>query len=203
MKSQEPKDRSPKLQGMLLSAYCLLFTILCLISPVLAAEEGGHDAGGDNSTLWRIINFAILAVAVILIARYLKLKDFFASRKENIKRELDEARKAKEETERKMKEFELKFKQLDKKIEEIYQEIRAEGEIEKKKIIEEAIASVEKIKEQARLAAEQELKKAKQEIKGEIAKVAVEMAEEILRHELTAADQERLIREYLEKVRLH
>src|SRR3990172_5124570 len=174
MKSQEPKDRSPKLQGMLLSAYCLLFTILCLISPVLAAEEGGHDAGGDNSTLWRIINFAILAVAVILIARYLKLKDFFASRKENIKRELDEARKAKEETERKMKEFELKFKQLDKKI-----------------------------KEQARLAAEQELKKAKQEIKGEIAKVAVEMAEEILRHELTAADQERLIREYLEKVRLH
>src|SRR3990170_2271280 len=137
MKSQEPKDRSPKLQGMLLSAYCLLFTILCLISPVLAAEEGGHDAGGDNSTLWLIINFAILAVAVILIARYLKLKDFFASRKENIKRELDEAQKA------------------------------------------------------------------KQEIKGEIAKVAVEMAEEILRHELTAADQERLIREYLEKVRLH
>ena len=101
------------------------------------------------------------------------------------------------------KDFEQKLILLDKKVEEIYKQIRAEGEIEKKRIIEEAMKLAEKIKEQTRFTAEQEIKKAREEIKGEIAQVAVEMAEEILRNEMTAADHERLIKEYLEKVRLH
>ncbi|MEK7689104.1 MAG: ATP synthase F0 subunit B, partial [Deltaproteobacteria bacterium] len=164
-------------------------------------EEGGH--GGESGMVWRIVNFAILALALFLMLRYLKVKDFFADRKKSIIAELEEAKKAKEDAERKVKEFELKFSSLDKRLEEIYQEIREEGKIEKKRIIEEAIKLADRIQEQARLAAEQEIKKAKEEIKGEIAKVAVEMAEEILRGELSAADHERLIKEYLEKVRLH
>ena len=185
------------LSGLLSAVYCLLF----IASPVFAAEEGGH--GGESGMVWRIVNFAILALAVFLMLRYLKVKDFFADRKKSIIAELEEAKKAKEDAERKVKEFELKFSSLDKRLEEIYQEIREEGKIEKKRIIEEAIKLADRIQEQARLAAEQEIKKAKEEIKGEIAKVAVEMAEEILRSELTAADHERLIKEYLEKVRLH
>ncbi|MBI5328148.1 MAG: ATP synthase F0 subunit B [Deltaproteobacteria bacterium] len=181
---------------LLPAVYCLLLAV----SPALAAEEGGHESGG---MIWRIVNFAILVAALFLIARYLKLKDFFTNRRESIKFALEEAKKAKQEADEKVKEFELRLSLLNKKIEEIYGEIRTEGEIEKKKIVEEAIELADRIKEQARLAAEQEIKKAKEEIKGEIAKVAVEMAEEILRSELTAADHERLIKEYLEKVRLH
>lgn len=187
-----------------ISVNCLLFTTYCLLfiaSPVLAAEEGSHSGGGDM--IWRIVNFAILAIAIFLTIRYLKIKDFFADRKNSIMAGLEEAKKAKEDAEKKVKEFELKFSSLDKRIEEIYQEIMEEGEIEKKRIIEEAIKLSDRIQEQARLAAEQEIKKAMEEIKGEIAKVAVEMAEEILRGELSAADHERLIKEYLEKVRLH
>ena len=185
------------LNCLLPAVYCLLF----IASPVLAAEEGGH--GGESGMVWRIVNFAILALALFLMLRYLKVKDFFADRKKSIRTELEEAKKAKEEAEKKVKEFELKFSFLGKRIEEIYQEIREEGEIEKKRIIEEAVKISDRIQEQARLAAEQEIKKAMEEIKGEIAKVAVEMAEEILRGELSAADHERLIKEYLEKVRLH
>lgn len=183
-------------------AACCLMAVTHLLSwPVFAAEEGGHSDG--TGTVWRIINFAILVAALLLAARYFKLKDFFTSRKDSIKNELEEARRAKEAAERKVKEFELKLSLLDKRIEEIYREIRSEGELEKKKIVEEALLSAEKIKEQARITVEQEIKKAKEGIKGEIAQVAVEMAEEILRKELTAADHERLIREYLERVKLH
>jgi len=181
---------------LLLTLYCLLYS-----TPVFAIEEGGH--GGESGMVWRIVNFAILALAVFLIVRYLKVKDFFADRRNSIRAELEEAKKAKEDAENKLKEFELKFSAIDKRIKEIYQEIRSEGEIEKKRIIEEAIRLSDRIQEQARAAAAQEIKKAREEIKGEIAKVAVEMAEEILRSELTAADHERLIKEYLEKVRLH
>ncbi|MBI3398911.1 MAG: ATP synthase F0 subunit B [Deltaproteobacteria bacterium] len=200
MKIQRSKAKIQKFLSYLpFTVHCSLLTV---VSTAFAAEEGGHD-GSAAGSVWRVINFTILVMAIFLIARYLKLKDFFADRKESIRIGLEEARKAKEEAERKVLEFEVKFNLLHKKIEEIHQEIKAEGEIEKKKIIEEAIRAAEKIKEQARLAAEQEIKKAKQEIKGEVAKVAVEMAEEILRHELTAADQERLIKEYMEKVRVH
>jgi len=155
---------------------CLLFItygLLFIASPVLAAEEGSHSGGSDM--VWRIINFAILALALFLALRYLKLKDFFAERKRAIITGLEEAKKAKEDVEEKVKEFELKFSSLDKRLEEIYQEIKEEGEIEKKRIIEEAVKMAGRLQEQARLAAEQEIKKAKEEIKEEIAKVAVEM----------------------------
>lgn len=198
MITQNSKVKSHKLSILLLTGCCSLFTA---VSSVFAAEEGGHDSG--SGMLWRIVNFAILAAGIFFIARYFNLKDFFASKRESIKKELEQARLAKEEAEEKAKEFEQKLSLLDKRIEEIYKEIRSEGEIEKKRIIEEAVRLAERIKEQARLAAEQEIKKAKEEIKGELAKVAVDMAEEILRSELTAADHERLIKEYLDKVRMH
>ena len=190
-----------KMLDAIFAACCLMAVTSLLSWPVFAAEEGGH--GDGTGTVWRIVNFAILVAALLLVARYLKLKDFFTSRKDSIKNELEEARRAKEEAERKMKEFELNLSLLDKRVEEIYREIRSEGELEKKKIVEEALRGAEKIKEQARVTVEQEIKKAKEGIKGEIAQVAVEMAEEILRKELTAADHERLIREYLERVKLH
>lgn len=196
--NQGSKVKIQKLKVLLLTAYCLLFSV---VSPAVSAEEGGHDSG--SGMIWRIVNFALLAAAIFFIARYFKLKDFFASKRESIKAELEQAKMARQEAEKKVKEFELKLSLLDKKIEEIYKEIRSEGEIEKKRIIEEAVKLAERIKEQARLAAEQEIKKAKEEIKGEFAKAAVDMAEEILRSELTAADHERLIKEYLDKVRMH
>src|SRR3990172_7668920 len=133
VKSQKQEARSKKQEK--LASYllpltsCLLFVIA---SPVHAADEGGHDGGG---MIWRIINFAILAAAVFFIVRYFKVKDFFANRRESIKAELEEAKRAKEEADRKVKEFEQKLILLDQKIEEIYKEIRIEGEIEKKKII--------------------------------------------------------------------
>lgn len=205
VRNQESEVRSQRsVIRSFYSVFCILYSEFCMLytaSPVLAAEEGSHSGGSDM--IWRIVNFAILAIALFLTIRYLKVKDFFADRKKSIMAGLEEAKKAKEDAEKKVKEFELKFSSLDKRLEEIYQEIREEGEIEKKRIIEEAIKMAGRIQEQARLAAEQEIKKAKEEIKGEIAKVAVEMAEEILRNEITAADHERLIKEYLEKVRLH
>lgn len=179
----------------------LLGSMLCFVSPAIASEEGGH--GNSSETIWRIINFAILVTALILIARYVKLKDFFANRKKNIIAELEDARKAKEEAEKKVEDFETQLVVIGKRIEAIHEEIREEGMIEKEKIIQEAKQMSIKIQEQAVFAIDQEIKKARIEIKKEIATVAVEMAEEILRSELTAADHEKLIKEYLEKVRLH
>lgn len=185
-----------KFQILLFTVYSLLFTV----SIVFAAAEGGHEGGSD--LIWRVINFAVL-VGLIYFLLAKKLKNFLGERRESIKKALEEAKTAKGEAEAKYREYEAKVAVLDKKVLEIANELKAEGIAERDRIIEDAQRAAEKIKEQVRITIEQEIKKAKQDIKGELASLAVIMAEEILRKEIKPDDQERLIKEYLDKMRLH
>jgi len=180
---------------LLITGYWLLTTA----SLALGAEEGTE---GGSDLLWRIINFTILVVLLYLLLAK-RVKEFLTTRREAIKTALEEARKAREEAERKYREYEERLAILDKRIGKIFSELRAEGEIEKERIVEEAKKAAERIKEQSRLTVAQEVKKAKEGIKEEVARLVIEMAEEILRREIQHSDQERLIQEYLEKIRLH
>ena len=56
---------------------------------------------------------------------------------------------------------------------------------------------------QAKLTGGQEVRKAKAEIRQEAAGIAVELAREILNKELNPADQEKLVKGYLENLRLN
>lgn len=57
-----------------------------------------------------------------------------------------------------------------------------------------------RIKDMAALSIEQETKKAAQNLKKEVAEQATQMAEEFIRKEITPADQNKLVEEYLQKV---
>ena len=81
--------------------------------------------------------------------------------------------------------------------------MKLEGQAEKARIIAEAAKSAEALKAQAKVAAEQEIKKARIEIREEAARVAVELAEEILKKELSPDDQARLVKGYLNNLRLN
>lgn len=171
-----------------------------LITTVAFAAEGGHEEKSDM--VWRIINFLVLAAALyFLLAK--KIKNFLYERRESIKKALEEARTAREEAEKKYKEYEAKVAVLDKKVLDITEQLLAEGIAEKDRIIEEAQKVASKIKEQTKIAIEQEIKKAKEGIKGEVINLAIIMAEEILRKEIKPDDQTRLIKEYIERMRLH
>jgi F-type H+-transporting ATPase subunit b len=52
----------------------------------------------------------------------------------------------------------------------------------------------------AALSIEQETKKATQELRKEVAEQATQMAEELIRKEITPTDQNKLVEEYLQKV---
>ena len=152
--------------------------------------------------MWGVINFAVLAgLLYFLLAK--KLKGFLRDRSESIKTALSEAKAAKEEAERKYREYEAMAALLDRKIVEIADELRAEGIAERDRIIEEAKKTAEKMMEQAKTTIEQEIKKAREGIRGEVANLAVIMAGEMLKREIKPDDQERLIREYLDRMRLH
>ena len=76
----------------------------------------------------------------------------------------------------------------------------AEGEAEKEKIIQKAEMVAARIKEMAALSIDQEIKRSTQELKKEVAEQATQMAEELIRKEITPTDQNKLVEEYLQKV---
>lgn len=177
----------------------LTFGVALLPAFGFAAEEGHH--GGSGNT-WKIINFVILAVGVYLVWTK-AIKGLLENRSAEIKRAIDEAQSAKDFADRKAAEYKEKLNLLEKRISEIHHELKLEGEAEKARIIQEAEKAAVRVQEQAKLAAEQETKKARIEIRKEVADIAIGMAEEILRKELKPEDQERLIKGYLNNLRLN
>lgn len=181
----------------------MLLTLgLCALPALGLSAEGEHHEGGGGGKLWLTINFVILVAGIVIL--WVKvLRGMLDKRASGIKQAMEEANAAKEAAERKSAEYREKLSLLEKRIAGIQESLRAEGEAEKKRIIAEAEASAVKFKEQARAAAEQEVKKARIEIRGEIAGIAAGMAEEILKRELKNEDQERIIKGYVDNLRLN
>jgi len=78
--------------------------------------------------------------------------------------------------------------------------LRAEGEREKAKILREAEELSSKIRADADFVSQQEIKVARQQIREEIARIAQGAAENAIRANLRAADQERLVEQFLQGI---
>jgi len=187
-------------------ALVLVTGALTLLSSIAFASEaehgGGAGGGGGGGGLWKVINFVILVVGLYLV--WVKvIKKALEKKGEEIKKAMDDAREANEAAEKRALEYRAKLSDLEKSIAAIAEELRLEGEAEKKKIIAEATSAAVRLAEQARITVEQELIKARIEIRREVAELAARMAGEILSRELKPEDQERLIKEYVSRMRLH
>jgi F-type H+-transporting ATPase subunit b len=178
----------------------ILLTFMLMPALVYAAKEG-EEGGGGAELIYKLINFVVMAVGAYIVWKK-AIKGLLAKRGDSIKKALEDAKNAREAADAKAAEYRQKLSLLEKRIEELHLELRAEGEAEKSRILREAEEAVNKIKVQAKFASEQELKKAKMEIKKEVAVLAVALAEELLKKELTPADQEKLIKGYLENLKL-
>jgi len=191
----EAKALARDIAGKVLERNVVGFLIIGLLIPTFAfaSSEGGH---GDSGMTWKIINFVILAVGVYLVWTK-AISSLLSKRSSEIKNAIEEARKAK------AAEYREKLSILDRKVGEIHNELKLEGQAEKARLIAEAAKSADELKAQAKVAAEQEIKKARIEIREEAARLAVQLAEDILRKELSPADQERLVKGYLNNLRLN
>jgi F-type H+-transporting ATPase subunit b len=180
--------------------------MLGALSPVLliavaAYASGGGEDGGKKwiEFGWKSVNFVIL-VGLLYWLLAGKLKAFFVDRGKNIQKALEEAIAAKEEAEKKFKEYELRLQKANEEIAKISEMIKAQGETEKQKIIEDARKTAEKMKEDTQARMEQEFKKAGSQLRAEAALLSVQMAEELLKKNLSAKDHETMVRDYLDKV---
>lgn len=175
-----------------------------LLLATMAQAGGGGEAHGvtpEKMTdfIWRSVNFLVFAAILVkLVAK--PAKEFFARRSQDISQSFAELEAKKEAAEAALKEAEARLAQVASERERLIQEYIAEGEMEKAKIIEKAEMVAARIKEMAALSIAQETKKAAQQLKQEVAEHATRLAEDLLKQQITPADQSKLVEEFLQKV---
>jgi F-type H+-transporting ATPase subunit b len=185
-------------------------SLLVLLAPVLlagvavaseAAGAGEHGISPAKITdfIWRTVNFVVFAGILIFLVVKFKAKDFFARRAQDIAQTLSDLEARKAEVAQALAEAEARLAQVAAERDKIIQTFLAEGELEKAKILEKADQVAARIKEMAALTIEQETRKAVRDLKQEVVDLATQMAEDLLKKKVTAADQQGLVEEYLKK----
>ena len=182
----------------------LLSLLFVLVSVCVAFASGGGEGGHDSSGQWK--SFAFKTLNAVLIIGFLvwmlapKIKEFFAGRRQEIKESLETTAVQKAEAEKQYREYAEKIDKASLEIDGIFDMIKAQGVVEKQKIIEDANKVAKKMKEDAQARLEQELKKASTQLRSEAVALSVQMAEEILKKNITTQDHETMVKEYMDKV---
>jgi F-type H+-transporting ATPase subunit b len=174
-----------------------LFLQVLRVNNLWASEGGGRISG---EVFWQVVSFVLL---VILLAYVMKkpVRFFLIKRREDIKNSLEQSAKKEEESRKNSEDWEKKIISLSQEIADLHKKISEEGEAERQRIIEKAVEEGDRIRKQAQVIAEQEVKKARSALRKEMVDLSVELAERLLKECTQPQDQERLVREYLGKMR--
>ena len=173
-----------------------LFFLLGMVAPAAASSEG---SGGLGDLLWPVVNLLILIAALVYFGRR-PIQDFFASRQDRIRGDLDAAANALAEAEARHTEWQRKLTRLDAEMDRIRKQARERAEAERKHILAEASATAERIRRDARSAVDQELRRAREELRREVAELAVELAADTLRTRVDDTDRSRLVDDFIETI---
>jgi len=181
---------------------CLVPLLLMSASVALAAAGGdghGEAKGWVATDTYRVMNFAVLAIALFFILRK-PVSRALGSRVQGIREQLADLENKKREAEKALAEYEAKIANLDDEAKKIVEEYIQQGKEAKERIIKEAESAAGKLEEQAKRNIEYEFAQARKRLREEVLERAIAKAEEIIRQRITDEDQERLVDEYLEKV---
>jgi len=169
-----------------------------------AAEEGGAHHGGGVHIPWgeivkQAINFAILAGVLVYFLRK-PFSSFLKERSDLLRKSIDDAAKARADAAEKLAVIETRTANLADKISEMNAKMDVEAAAEARRLQETAAVEISRIRAQSKFTGEQEVKKAREELRREASLLSAAAAEELVRKTLSPEDQERLVRENLEKI---
>lgn len=185
-----------------------VFTLLLLSAPVLASEAGHHAEAGhheEHGIPWATLIFSSinLGIFVFMLARFAwpAIRDWIADRHATIVQTLKQAEVAKRDAEQLKQEWERRLNGLQTEIEAMRQQARTDIAREREQILAAAQRTAESIRRDADRAAEQEQRAAQAQLRDEVARRALALATERARTELTSADHDRFIGDFLQQVR--
>ena len=186
-------------------AACYGLAGFLLSSPLvaLAAEHeehgSGHGGGIPHSLIYAAINFTIL---IILLSYFLRkpAKEFFASRGVLIKKSIDESKDLKINAENKYREYETRLKNIETETQNLINQLKQDGELEKNRLLESAQKQITTLQETHQKILDQELRRAKEELKKQAVAMAANLAEELIKKNISSQDQNKILEQYLNKL---
>lgn len=185
------------------SALRAVLVAALVMFPVVAfaAGGGGHADSGAilKDFIYRCVNF-ILMVGLLAYFVTKPIRKGLKERSAEVEKTLADAEAAKEAAEAKHREYSEKLAKATEEIATIAASIRREGELERDKIIATAKDLAAKIEQEADNKASGVVAQARAELREEAARLAVELAIDLLKKQVNADDQKRLVEEYMQKV---
>ena len=172
--------------------------LLILAGPARAAE-GASSSESTATEIFKWINFAIVAGAIVYLAREYG-PSFFRGRAEKIISAITESTAAKTEADRQLKDAEARLARLDEEVAEIRALAQKDAAAETERIHALTRGEIEKIGEAARAEIEAAERAARLELKALGAKLAVQGAESLLRKQLSATAQDSLFRAFVQSL---
>ncbi len=188
--------------GIFMKAWflCMVMALGLVVFAGMALASGGEGPKGWVSTdTYRVMNFAVLAIALFLVLRK-PASQALDARIKGIKGQLIDLEAKKKDAEKELAQYNEKLLVLDQDAEKIVSEYVRQGNEAKTRILKEAESAAEKLEDQARRNIEQEFKRAKLQLQEDVIEKAMAKAEEIVTQKITDEDQDRLVDEYLKKV---
>ncbi len=170
---------------------------LTFFVPALFGESHAHAIlllAGGGVPMWfsKLINLTIFLGILYFLLRK-PARQFFAQRLAGVRESLDKAAREKSEATAKMAELDARLNRVDADLAEIKAQAQREAAAEHERVEAEAKREVERI----RLSAQREIEGAKQAAMADLrdfaATKAVDLAEQMIRRELTPADDARLV----------
>jgi F-type H+-transporting ATPase subunit b len=175
----------------------LIMAILASIpQSAFAAEEGKW---GIWLGVGRFLNLFLVIAVVILVTRK-PLSNFFSGRTRFIQEQLAEAQEARRVAEAKVAEIESRMGRLDDELREIKAAAEKEAQDEYQRLLAAAEQDAKRIVDRSRQEIEGLTRAAQTELKAHAAELSVQLAEEKIRSEITDADRERLVANFVAKL---
>ncbi len=176
--------------------------VLLSVGPAIGATEGGEGGGPKRwvaTDTYRVMNFAVLAIALFFLLKKPASKAL-GDRITSIKKQIHDLEQKKVEAEKDLEQFNRKLSLLENEATEIVEKYKQQGEAARVKIIQAAEAAAEKLQDQARRHMDHELKEASKRLQVDIFEKALVKAESMIKDQISKDDNNRLIDEYLERV---
>ena len=177
----------------------LFVAALAFAASARAEEHHAEHAADPTLLLFHAFGLLVLLGVIVYYART-PLETMLKDRSDGLRRQLEAARAALERAEATSREANARLARMADENEALVRAAAEQAEGEKVRAIERARAAAERVREEARRSADQEIERARAELQGEAARLATSLAGEIVRQNVTAQDEDRLLAEFVERV---
>ena len=186
-----------------------LMTTLFTTTALAAGGGGGHHGAPHVANWWTLtgrpdapalgwlsITFVIFVAGLIVLLRK-PINKYLASRSDEVKLALEEAKEAKAKAEARAREYQERVAKLDDEIAALKNDFRTRGENEMKRLEESGEKSAARLLKDAKDTIAAESERAQSALKTEASRLAIELAEKRIQERLKTSDHKHLTTSFL------